>query len=50
VAGNVTGAWQTIVATDGTNWSIGFSSTNGFVSETNYPTSGTGTFFRLIKQ
>jgi len=50
VAGNVTGAWQTIVATDGTNWSIGFSSTNGFVSETNYPTSGTGTFFRLIKK
>lgn len=49
VNGGLTGAWQTLVNTDGTNWSSGFSSTNGFVSQTNYPVSGTE-FFRLIKQ
>lgn len=43
------GVWQTIVATDGTNWTAGYSSTNGFVSVTNWPASG-NTFFRLIKQ
>jgi len=43
------GSWQSIPATDGTNWSTGFGSTNGFVSETNYPTSGGTIFFRLVK-
>jgi hypothetical protein len=41
-------AWQNISATDGTNWTAGYSSTNGFVSVTNWPSSGS-TFFRLIK-
>jgi hypothetical protein len=49
VNGSLTGgAWQTIVATDGTNWTSGFNSTNGFVSQTNWPASGIK-FFRLVK-
>jgi hypothetical protein len=40
--------WQNISATDGTNWTAGSSSTNGFVSVTNWPSSGS-TFFRLVK-
>jgi hypothetical protein len=44
----ISGVWQTVVATDGTNWTAGYSSTNGFVSVTNWPVSG-NTFFRLIK-
>lgn len=44
----VSGAWQNVLATDGTNWTSGFSSTNGFVSVTNWPSSG-NTFFRLVK-
>ena len=40
--------WQSIPATDGTNWTAGYSSTNGFVSVTNWPAAG-NTFFRLIK-
>ena len=47
-AGSVNGAWQSFLATDGTNWTAGFSSTNGFVSATNWPASGQ-TFFRLVK-
>jgi hypothetical protein len=47
-AGNVTGPWQDIPATDGTNWNIGNNSTNGFVSVTNWPSSG-NSFFRLVK-
>ena len=42
------GAWQTIAATDGTNWVSGSYSTNGFVSQTNWPAGG-NQFFRLIK-
>jgi hypothetical protein len=42
------GPWQNIPATDGINWSVGSSSTNGFVSVTNWPSSG-NTFFRLVK-
>jgi hypothetical protein len=48
VSTNLTSAWQTIPATDGTNWTFGYSSTNGFVSVTNWPANGK-TFFRLIK-
>jgi len=47
-ATTVGGPWLTIQATDGTNWTAGVSSTNGFVSVTNWPSSG-NTFFRLIK-
>jgi len=43
------GSWTTISSTDGTNWTSGFNSTNGFVSQTNYPVSNTPLFFRLIK-
>jgi hypothetical protein len=42
------GTWQDIVATDGTTWTAGYSSTNGFVSETNWPASSSKGFFRLI--
>jgi hypothetical protein len=48
VSTNLTSAWQTIPATDGTNWTLGYSSTNGFVSVTNWPANGK-TFFRVIK-
>lgn len=43
------GAWQDLAATDGTNWSNGYFSTNGFVSQTNYPTGGGAAYFRLVK-
>jgi hypothetical protein len=43
------GSWQDIWATDGTNWTTGNSSINGFVSQTNWPTGGGTTFFRLVK-
>jgi hypothetical protein len=43
------GVWQDIPATDGTNWNIGYSSTNGFVSQTNWPANSTNKFFRLVK-
>jgi hypothetical protein len=42
------GVWLDIPATDGTNWTAGSSTTNGFMSLTNWPSSGS-TFFRLIK-
>lgn len=42
------GSWQDLFATDGTNWTSGFSSTNGFVSVTNWPASSHA-FFRLVK-
>jgi cytoskeletal protein RodZ len=42
------GSWQEIAATDGTNLSSGFNSTNGFVSQTNWPASSKA-FFRLVK-
>jgi hypothetical protein len=40
--------WQDLLTTDGTNWTAGFGSTNGFVSVTNWPASGKA-FFRLVK-
>jgi hypothetical protein len=40
--------WQDLPETDGTNWTSGHSSTNGFVSVTNVPV-GSHAFFRLIK-
>ena len=42
------GTWQDMFATDGTNWTSGYSSTNGFVSQTNWPAVN-ASFFRLIK-
>jgi hypothetical protein len=46
---SISGPWQNIVATDGTNWISGYNNpTNGFVSQTNWPASG-NTFFRLTK-
>jgi hypothetical protein len=42
------GSWQDLYVTDGTNWTTGSSSTNGFVSRTNWPASG-NTYFRLVK-
>ncbi len=44
----LSGGWQTLAATDGTNWTTGYSSTNGFVSTTNWPASSKA-FFRLVK-
>lgn len=44
----VGGTWQDIIVTDGTNWTAGYQSTNGLVSQTNWPASGNA-FFRLIK-
>ena len=44
----VSGVWVDIPATDGTNWTAGSSTTNGFMSVTNWPSSR-NTFFRLIK-
>jgi len=42
------GTWQTLLNTDGSGWSNGVMSTNGFVSVTNYPTSAGRTIFRLL--
>ena len=44
----VVGTWQNLPVTDGTNWTTGSSSPNGFVSQTNWPAGGKA-FFRLIK-
>jgi hypothetical protein len=35
-------------ATDGTNWTSGVETTNGLMSVTHWPVSGTATFFRLV--
>lgn len=43
------GVWQSLVATDGTNWTAGYMSTNGWVSQTNGPASGSQQFYRLIQ-
>lgn len=40
--------WQDLFGTDGTNRTSGYSSTNGWVSVTNWPVSGNA-FFRLVK-
>jgi hypothetical protein len=42
------GSWADLMETDGTNWVSGVASTNGFVSVTNWPSTGS-TYFRLIK-
>jgi hypothetical protein len=42
------GSWVNLPETDGTSWSSGYIGTNGFVSTTNYPTSGQ-TYLRLIQ-
>jgi hypothetical protein len=42
------GTWTDLSETDGTNWVSGITSTNGFVSVTNWPTTGSA-FFRLVK-
>jgi hypothetical protein len=42
------GTWQDLWETDGTNWTSGFPSTNGFVSQTNWPATN-GAFFRVVK-
>ncbi|HEY4415686.1 MAG TPA: hypothetical protein VGO57_08345 [Verrucomicrobiae bacterium] len=42
------GGWQDIQATDGTNWTTGYLSPDGFISQTNYQATGQA-FFRLIK-
>ena len=50
VSTNLAGAsWQSIAATDGTNWTAGFMSTNGWVSQTNGPATGSRRFYRLIQ-
>jgi hypothetical protein len=46
---SLTGSWQTVPGTDGTNWLTGYQSTNGFVSTTNWPATGANVFFRLVK-
>jgi hypothetical protein len=43
------GSWYNALETDGNVWTTGITSTNGFVSRTNYPVGATPTFFRLIK-
>jgi len=43
------GSWVNHYETDGTNWDIGYYSTNGLVSATNWPAGGGSQFFRLIK-
>lgn len=49
VATSLTGVWQDLFATDGTNWTSGYNDpTNGFVSQTNWPVSGNA-FFRVVK-
>jgi hypothetical protein len=49
VSTSLGGAWQDLMATDGTNWVSGYNDpTNGFVSQTNWPASGNA-FFRLVK-
>jgi len=48
VSTNLAGIWQDLSQTDGTNWTVGSRSVNGFVSQTNWPAIGK-TFFRLVK-
>ncbi|MGH7980453.1 MAG: hypothetical protein ACREE6_13840, partial [Limisphaerales bacterium] len=47
-AASLTGPWTDYPNTDGTNWTAGSSTTNGFMSLTNWPAGG-NTFFRLVK-
>ena len=45
---NLLGPWTDYPNTDGTNWTAGYSSTNGLVSVTNCPATG-NSFFRVVK-
>jgi hypothetical protein len=45
----VGGPWTDLYNTDGTNYTAGYLSNNGFVSVTNYPTTAGHTYFRLIE-
>jgi len=47
-ATNLAGPWVDDGATDGTNWTSGVETTNGLMSVTHWPVSGTATFFRLV--
>lgn len=47
-ATNIAGPWTDHSETDGTNWTSGVNTTNGLMSVTNWPSSGT-TYFRLVK-
>jgi hypothetical protein len=42
--------WTTLSTTDGTTWTSGYKSGDGFVSQTNWPATSQTTFFRLIKK
>ena len=44
------GSWTSLPLTDGANWTAGTYSTNGLISQTNWPASNGNVFFRLIKQ
>lgn len=44
------GSWTSLPLTDGTNWTAGTYSTNGLISQTNWPVGSGNLFFRLIKQ
>ena len=46
----VSGPWGDRPETDGTNWTTGSMSPDGFLSTTNWPNNGTKQFFRLIKR
>lgn len=49
-ASSVTGSsWVDHIETDGTNWSTGAISPDGFLSSTNFPAAGGSRYFRLIK-
>jgi hypothetical protein len=41
--------WIDLPATDGTNWTAGYLSPNGFVSVTNWPLSNPQHYFRLVQ-
>lgn len=43
------GSWQTLTGTDGSKWTNGVTSPNGFVSTTNYPVGSGQTYFRWVK-
>jgi hypothetical protein len=48
---SISGApWTSLPLTSGAYWSAGVSSTNGLVSQTNWPTAGGNTYFRLLQK
>ena len=50
-ASSIRGAsWTALPQTSGAYWSAGVSSVNGLVSQTNWPTAGGNTYFRLLQQ